>query len=59
MVLCKNFKYVFSIADDRDRLRRDLELIVGEKNVSSSESVLAQHGQDEGPHKGCNKQKYN
>ena len=40
-------------------MRRDLELIVGEKNVSSSESVLAQHGQDEGPHKGCNEQKYN
>jgi len=33
-------------------LRVDLESVVGESNVSSGDSVLQQHGQDEGPHPG-------
>jgi len=35
-------------------LRNTLESIVGCANVSSGESVIAQHGQDEGPHPGRN-----
>merc|ERR1719334_869490 len=35
-------------------LRQDLENVLGAANVSSGESVLHQHGQDEGPHAGRN-----
>jgi len=35
-------------------LRSVLESVVGSANVSSGESVVAQHGQDEGPHPGRN-----
>jgi len=38
--------------DVKDELVRDLENILGPENVSQSQSVRIQHGQDEGPHKG-------
>eukprot|EP00088_Acartia_fossae_P036635 TRINITY_DN3782_c0_g1_i1.p1 TRINITY_DN3782_c0_g1~~TRINITY_DN3782_c0_g1_i1.p1 ORF type:complete len:501 (+),score=78.72 TRINITY_DN3782_c0_g1_i1:55-1557(+) len=37
----------------KDSLRRDLEAVIGETQVSSSDSVRDQHGQDEGPHRGA------
>jgi len=44
-----------SVAIDGDSLsqvKAELEAIVGASNVSGGESVLLQHGQDEGPHPG-------
>eukprot|EP00092_Neocalanus_flemingeri_P022788 GFUD01024708.1.p1 GENE.GFUD01024708.1~~GFUD01024708.1.p1 ORF type:complete len:535 (+),score=145.77 GFUD01024708.1:24-1607(+) len=38
--------------DSGKQLRQELEAIVGPGNVSSGESVVLQHGQDEGPHPG-------
>eukprot|EP00092_Neocalanus_flemingeri_P015811 GFUD01017115.1.p1 GENE.GFUD01017115.1~~GFUD01017115.1.p1 ORF type:complete len:536 (-),score=146.19 GFUD01017115.1:76-1659(-) len=38
--------------DSGKQLRQELEAIVGPGNVSSGESVVLQHGQDEGPHQG-------
>lgn len=41
------------INDDlKEQLRKELELVVGAQNVSCSDSVRQQHGQDEGPHRG-------
>ena len=34
------------------KIKTELEAVLGKDNVSSGESVLAQHGQDEGPHPG-------
>jgi len=39
-------------AAKEDPFRSSLEAIVGASNVSSGDSVLQQHGQDEGPHPG-------
>eukprot|EP00092_Neocalanus_flemingeri_P041129 GFUD01044787.1.p1 GENE.GFUD01044787.1~~GFUD01044787.1.p1 ORF type:complete len:538 (+),score=140.16 GFUD01044787.1:31-1614(+) len=38
--------------DSGKQLKQELEAIVGPGNVSSGESVVLQHGQDEGPHQG-------
>ena len=42
----------FSCLDSLAGLRAELESVVGGGNVSSGESVVLQHGQDEGPHAG-------
>ena len=39
-------------ATEASNYAEQLRQIAGDKNVSISESVLTQHGQDEGPHKG-------
>ncbi len=43
---------MFVVADLKEQLRKELEQVVGAHNVSCSESVRLQHGQDEGPHRG-------
>jgi len=40
------------VADLKEKVRKELEEVVGAHNVSCSESVRQQHGQDEGPHRG-------
>ena len=46
------FILFFPCLDSLGGLRAELESIVGGGNVSSGESVVLQHGQDEGPHAG-------
>ncbi len=43
---------LFVVVDLKEQLRKELEQVVGAHNVSCSESVRQQHGQDEGPHRG-------
>ena len=42
----------FTFIGSIKQLKQELEAVVGASNVSSGESVILQHGQDEGPHTG-------
>jgi hypothetical protein len=44
--------FVLCMLDLKEQLRKELEQVVGANNVSCSDSVRQQHGQDEGPHRG-------
>ena len=48
---CLNVNYLYCL-DYLCELKQELEAIVGTGNISSGESVVLQHGQDEGPHAG-------